>query len=46
MQQFRVKMWVVSSPTEVVVTAMNSTNALSIARKLYPMARVISARAI
>jgi len=45
MQQFRVKLWVGSSPTQVVVTAANSANALSIARKLYPTARVISARA-
>lgn len=43
MKPFKVKMWVGSSPTEVVVTAMNSANALSIARKLYPNARIISA---
>lgn len=46
MQQFKVKMWIGSNPTEVTIQAMNSANALSIARKLYPMARVISARAI
>lgn len=44
MRQFIVKMWVGSNPTQVAVTAMNSANALSIARKLYPTARVISAR--
>lgn len=43
MKQYRVKMWVGANPTEVVVTAQNSANAMQIARKLYPMARVISA---
>lgn len=46
MQQFRVKMWVGSSPTEVMITAANSANAMLIARKLYPMARVINAKSI
>lgn len=46
MQQFRVKMWVGSSPTEVTVTAANSANALSIARKLYPMARIYGAQVV
>lgn len=43
MKQYKVRIWLGASPTEVQVTAMNSANALYIARKLYPMARVIGA---
>lgn len=46
MKPFKVRIWVGSSPSEVTVTAANSANALRIAKSLYPMARVISARAI
>lgn len=43
MKQFKVRLWVGSSPTQITVSAMNSAHALSIARQLYPQARVISA---
>jgi hypothetical protein len=46
MKQFKVKIWVGSSPSEVIVPAANSANALRIAKNLYPMARVISARSL
>ena len=44
MKQYRVKMWIDANPTEVVVTAQNSANALSVARKMFPMAKVIKAK--
>lgn len=43
MKQYKVRMWIGSSLTHVTVAAYNSAGALSIARKLYPTARVISA---
>jgi len=43
MKQYKVRIWIGASPSEVLVVAMSSANALSIARKLYPMARVIGA---
>jgi len=46
MKKFIVNLWIASSPSQITVTAMNSANAQYIARKLYPMARIISARAI
>lgn len=46
MKQYKVRIWVGSSPTEVIVTAANSANALSIARRLYPNARVVNATSI
>ena len=44
MKQYKVKMWVGAIPTKVVVTAQSSINALLVARKLYPTAKVISAK--
>jgi hypothetical protein len=41
MKQFKVKIWVSSIPSTVSVTAANSAQALSVARKLYPTARVV-----
>ena len=46
MKQYKVKMWVQANPTQVVVTAQNSANALQVARKLYPMAKVINAKEV
>lgn len=46
MKQYRVKIWVEANPTEVVVTAQNSANALTVARKLYPMAKAYSAKEV
>ncbi len=43
MNQFKVRMWVGSRPTEIVVAASTSATALVIARKMYPMARVVAA---
>ena len=44
MKQYVVKMWVGANPTKVVVTAQNSANAMMVASKLYPMAKVINAK--
>lgn len=41
MKQFKVKVWLGSINTNVSVTATNSAQALSVARKLYPTARII-----
>lgn len=46
MKQYTVRMWVGSSLTYIVVNAANSANALMIARKLYPNARIIGASAM
>lgn len=46
MKQYKVRIWVGSSPSEVVVAAANSANALRIARTLYPSARIINARQV
>ncbi|WP_415060946.1 hypothetical protein [Flavobacterium sp.] len=43
MKQFNVRIWLGSTPTIVMITATNSAQALSVARKLYPTARVVSA---
>ena len=43
MKQYKVRLWIGYSPTEVTVMAFNSAGALSVARKIYPMARVIGA---
>lgn len=44
MNQFKVRMWIGSRPTEIVVGASTSATALVIARKMHPMARVVSAK--
>lgn len=44
MKKFIVKIWIGSSPSEIVIPAMNSANALYIARTMFPQARVISAK--
>lgn len=46
MNQFKVRMWVDSRPTEIVVGASTSATALVIAKKMYPMSRVVSAKKI
>ncbi len=46
MKQFKVKIWVGGSPSEVLVKAANSANALRIAKTLYPTVRVIFARQV
>lgn len=43
---FRVKMWLGGIPTQIVVNAGNSAQALVLARKMYPTAKIISAREI
>ncbi|WP_417356202.1 hypothetical protein [Flavobacterium sp.] len=43
MKQYKVRIWVGSSPSEILVTALSSANALSVTKKLYPTARVIGA---
>lgn len=44
MKQFKVRLWVGSSQTEVIVAATNSANAQYIARILYPNGRIVTAR--
>ncbi len=46
MKQFKVKMWVGANPTEVIVTAKNSANAMQVARNLYPLAKIIKAKEV
>jgi len=41
MKNFRVKIWVGSTPSYIMVAANNSAAAISIARRLYPNARVV-----
>ena len=44
MKQFKVKIWLGANPTEVTVTAKNSLNAMQVAKKLFPVAKVINAK--
>ena len=44
MKQYKVRIWIAYSPSDVFIWGMNSANALSIAKKIYPNARVISAK--
>ena len=39
-------MWVGANPTEVLVTAQNSANAMQVARKLYPMAKIVASKEV
>lgn len=43
---FTVKMWLGAIPTQIVINADNSAQALVIARKMYPTAKIISAKEI
>ena len=43
---FKVKMWLGGIPTQIVVNASNSAQALVLARKMYSTAKIISAKEI
>lgn len=46
MKEFRVKIWVAGRRSEVNVKALNGTSAMSIAKRLFPDSRVITAQQI
>ena len=46
MNQFKIRMYVGTRPTEVIVASFSSASALALAKKLYPMARVIAAKKV
>lgn len=46
MKSFHVEVWFAEQKTKLVLQAHNSAQAISIAKKVYPSGRVISAREI
>lgn len=46
MKSFQVQVWFGSQKTNLVLQAHNTAQAISIAKKVYPSGRVISAREI
>ncbi|VXB18719.1 conserved hypothetical protein [Flavobacterium sp. 9AF] len=44
MKEFKVKIWVGGRRSEVNVKATNGTSAMSVAKRLFPDARVITAQ--